>query len=148
MEVVRQKVEQWLEAKMKEEELFLVDVRLLPGNRLQVFIDSNGGITIDKCAEVSRFLETFLDSEKILGENYNLEISSPGIDQPFKVLKQYLKNIGKKVDVLLNNGIKKRGTLLSADENKILLEEQANKQTVQTEIFLNQIKNTKTVLTF
>lgn len=148
MDAIRIKLEEWLGPKLVENNFFLVDMKLLPGNKLQVFIDNNKGITIDECALISRYLGKNLETEKILGEHYMLEVSSPGLDQPLKVKKQYEKNIGREVEVLFHNGIKKWGILASVDEEEIVLEEIRNKIKFQTEINLNQIKNTRIKIKF
>ena len=148
MEAVKEKIALWLIEKLEEKNLFLVDIKILAGNNIQIFIDSKNGITVDICAGVSRQLQQYFDAENFFSNDYSLEVSSPGIDQPFKIIKQYEKNIGREVNVLLTNGIKKKGVLLQADEAKILLEENMNKEKVQTEIGMEQIKNTKIAIKF
>ena len=82
---------------------YLVDVVIKPGNLIVVEIDNDEAVSIDDCAELSRYLEEHLDRDV---EDYELEVGSAGITSPFKVLRQYVKNIGNEVEMLLKNGSK------------------------------------------
>ena len=106
---------QWLEGK---ENYFLVDVQVTPDNRITVEIDHAEGVWIDDCVELSRFIESFLDRNV---EDYELEVGSAGIGQPFKVLQQYINHIGHEVEVLPKTGTKLKGILVSADEKGFVL---------------------------
>lgn len=106
---------QWLEGK---ENYFLVDVQVTPDNRITVEIDQAEGVWIDDCVELSRFIESFLDRNV---EDYELEVGSAGIGQPFKVLQQYINHIGHEVEVLPKTGTKQKGILVSADEKGFVL---------------------------
>lgn len=110
--VVSHLVEEWL----KEKDYFLVDVAVTPDNRIVVEIDHAEGVWIEDCVELSRFIESHLDREQ---EDFELEVGSAGIGQPFKVLQQYLNHIGQPVEVLLADGRKLTGVLKSADEERI-----------------------------
>ena len=107
-------VNEWLEDK----EYFLVDVAISPDNKIVVEIDHAEGVWIDDCVELSRFIESKLDREQ---EDFELEVGSAGIGQPFKVLKQYLIHIGKEVEVLTRDGKKLEGVLKDANEENITL---------------------------
>ena len=99
--------------------LFLVDVFVGRDNDIEVTIESEQGtVELDDCVAVSRFFETCFDREK---EDYSLTVTSAGLDQPFKVLKQYQKAVGKKVEVMLKGGRKMVATLTAADEESITL---------------------------
>ena len=102
-------VNEWLEDK----EYFLVDIEVTPDNKIVVEIDHAEGVWIDDCVELSRFIESKLDREE---EDYELEVGSAGIGQPFKVLQQYLIHIGKDVEVLTREGKKLEGVLKDANE--------------------------------
>ena len=102
-------VNEWLEDK----EYFLVDVSVSPDDKIVVEIDHAEGVWIDDCVELSRFIESKLDREE---EDYELEVGSAGIGQPFKVLQQYLIHIGKDVEVLTREGKKLEGVLKDANE--------------------------------
>ena len=106
---------QWLEGK---ESYFLVDVQVTPDNRITVEIDQAEGVWIDDCVELSRFIESFLDRNV---EDYELEVGSAGIGQPFKVLQQYINHIGHEVEVLPKTGTKLKCILVSADKKGFVL---------------------------
>ncbi len=112
-------VNQIVEEKLQGTEYFLVDVKVSADNTIVVEIDNTVGVDIDFCAELTRFIESRLDRDV---EDYALEVGSAGLTQPFKVLKQYLKNIGNEVEVLTQTGKKMEGTLVSADENQFTIE--------------------------
>jgi ribosome maturation factor RimP len=97
---------------------YLVDATVKPGNHIVVEIDSDEAIGIDDCVALSRYIEAKLDREK---EDYELEVGSAGITSPFKTLRQYIKYIGKEVEILLANGVKQTGILKTADEKGIAL---------------------------
>jgi len=136
---------------LNESDTYLVDLRMQPG-RVEIFADRDPHITIEDCARISRALERKLDTEFPFSQQYTLEVSSPGMDQPLKVLRQFRKNIGRNVDVILFSGTKKTGTLLYADQEKIVIEEKitGQKQTdsVQSHIPFVQIKSTQLVFSF
>ena len=137
---------------MQEPEYFVVDVKV-QGRKVSVFLEGDNGIAIDKCVEYSRYLERHLDGEGLLGDNYILEVSSPGTENPFKLLRQYKKHIGKEVSVVKFDGIRIDGVLRSVDEQKITIETEARMKGKPTEvktieILLAEIKSTKPNLNF
>ena len=152
MEGAKQTIASILEPYLQGSDKFLVDIKILPGNVVQVFIDSDTKVTINDCAEVSRFLGTKLDEGNAFSGRYTLEVSSAGMDEPLKMVRQYRKNVGRQVDVLLLNGIRKQGVLLYADDEKIQLEEvrgeKHKKEKVQSDISLIDIKQTKIIYKF
>ena len=102
-----------------EEGMFLVEVNVSLSNVIQVFIDSYDGLTIDKCVAMSRSIEQKLDRDS---EDFELQVSSPGLSEPFRVKEQYLKNIGREVEVVKTDGQKLEGELLEADDEGFLLQ--------------------------
>ena len=102
-------VNEWLEDK----EYFLVDVAVSSDDKIVVEIDHSEGVWSDDCVELSRFIESKLDREE---EDYELEVGSAGIGQPFKVLQQYLIHIGQEVEVLTKQGQKLEGVMKDANE--------------------------------
>ena len=124
-------VNEWLEDK----DYFLVDVSVSPDDKIVVEIDHAEGVWIDDCVELSRFIESKLDREE---EDYELEVGSAGIGQPFKVLQQYLIHIGKEVEVLTKEGKKLEGVLKEADENHFVV-------TIQKKVKLEGAKRPKLV---
>ncbi|MDY3069833.1 MAG: ribosome assembly cofactor RimP [Parabacteroides sp.] len=109
---------QLVEEKLASTEMFLVDVEVKAGNVIVVEIDSDEAVSIDDCVALSRWLEEHLDRDK---EDFELEVGSAGITSPFKVLRQYVKNIGNEVEILLKAGVKLTGVLKEADENGIVV---------------------------
>ena len=99
--------------------LYIVDVSISKDNDIEVIIEKEEGIVeLDDCVSLSRYFETCFDREK---EDYSLTVSSAGLDQPFKVLKQYLKAVGTKVEVQLKGGRKMVAELEAADEESVTL---------------------------
>jgi ribosome maturation factor RimP len=101
--------------KLQNTDYYLVDVMVGEDNDITVEVDNDEGVSVDDCAMLSRFIEENLDREK---EDYSLEVGSSGITAPFKVLRQYQKNIGNEVEMLLKNGTKLIGILKDITENE------------------------------
>ena len=112
--VVTRIVEEWLEGK----DYFLVDVTVTPDDKIVVEIDHAEGVWIDDCVDLSRYIESKLNREV---EDYELEVGSAGIGQPFKVLQQYIIHIGKEVEVLGKDGKKWTGVLTDANEENFTI---------------------------
>ena len=127
---VKARIEAELEAFFTGKDLFVVEVQVLANGKIFVFADGIQNITIDECAEISRYLESFLETNHLVKENYTLEVSSPGMDQPMKVPAQFRKQTGKEVEVVLKNGNKITGILQSAGENGIEVNEQVKKKNI------------------
>jgi len=138
------RIAQLLEQKYADDEAyvdcFTVDIELNPVTRLLVFVDSDTGISFDKCKGLSRFLESHLDTHNWLGDKYVLEVSSPGLTRPLKFPRQYSRNIGRTLTIQTTDGEKHLGVLLKTDEQHITLltthieKEGKKKVTVNTEI--------------
>ncbi len=103
-----------VDSKLEGTDYYLVDVSVSPDNLISVEIDNDKGVSIDDCVELSRYIESKLNREQ---EDFELEVGSSGITSPFKILRQYLKNIGNEVEMFLKSGIKLIGILKAADEN-------------------------------
>lgn len=91
---------------------FLVDIKVSPDNDIVVEVDSNDGVDLDLCADITHKIEAEFDRDK---EDYSLEVGSAGVTAPFKVVEQYTKNLGKEVEVLTKDGRKLVGTLTAVD---------------------------------
>ena len=109
--IVEELVNQWLEGK----EYFLVDIDVNASDKIVVEIDHADGVWIEDCVELSRFIESHLSRDD---EDYELEVGSAGLGQPFKVEQQYLNFIGKEVEVLTADGKKIKGVLKAVDGRK------------------------------
>lgn len=112
--IQKEQIYQFVEAFIADTENFIVDVKVSADNNIAVELDSEKGIDIEYCAELSRFIESQLDREI---EDYDLEVGSAGLGSPFKVLKQYQKNIGNEVEVLTKAGKKFSAILKDAAED-------------------------------
>jgi ribosome maturation factor RimP len=123
-----EKIQQLLDEKYTSDEMFAdcftVEVELKPPQRLYVFVDSDSSMTFDKCKKLSRHLESYIDTNGWLGEKYLLEVSSPGITRPLKFIRQYIKNVGRTLEVVTNEGVRHISLLKAADEEKIVLWEE------------------------
>lgn len=104
----------------KEQDIFIVDFTISSAKKITLLIDSDKGITIKDCAKISKHIVKSL-VEKL--DEYEVNVSSPGIDQAFKVEQQYFKNIGNDVELLLNSGEKRCGKLVGFENNIIKIEE-------------------------
>ena len=102
-------VEEWL----KDKDYFLVEVTVSPDDKIVVEIDHKDGVWIEDCVDLSRYIESRLNRDT---EDFELEVGSAGIGQPFKVLQQYINHIGEEVEVLTKDGRKLSGVLKEADE--------------------------------
>ena len=136
--IVRQHVDEHL----KDSEIFLVDVNVNPGNIISVEIDNDEGISIDNCIALTKYIESKLDRDI---EDYELEVGSAGISQPFKILRQYIKNIGNEVEVLTKTGKKLTGILKDANEDGIVLtiEKQVKPEGAKRKITIEEDENFK-----
>ncbi|MDR1814083.1 MAG: ribosome assembly cofactor RimP [Tannerella sp.] len=144
-----------VEEKLKGTNYFLIDVSVTPDNVISVEIDSDDFVYIDDCADVSRYIEAHLDRDK---EDYELEVGSAGITAPFKHFRQYVKNIGKEVEMELKTGVKLTGILKNADADgavltvpkKVKTEGSRRKTVVNEDVTFNynEIKQTKYLIRF
>ena len=137
----------------QSETVFPVEVKISLANDIKVFLDADDGITIEKCTSVNKALYKFIEETGLFPDgNFSLEVSSPGVDEPLKLHRQYKKNIGRKVEVLMNDGTTIEGTLLNVSDNEITIEEKTgkgNKVTIKTTtILFNQIRHTIVLITF
>ena len=134
-------------------DLFLVDVKIAPGNKVTVLLDGDHGVTIENCTVINKGLYKFIEETEIFGENnFSLEVSSFGVDSPLQLLRQYKKNIGRTIEVVFIDGTKAEGVLIDVSEDEIKIEQKTgkgNKMTKQTTtILFNQIKHTTVLITF
>lgn len=133
--------------------LFLVEIRIKPTNNVKIFIDGDEGVTIETCVKVNRQLYKRIEEAAIWPEgDFSLEVSSPGIGEPLKLLRQYAKNIGRSVEVVKLDGTVTEGVLKSADDTAIVLEEtkgkNKKKEVIVHTIPFDQLKTTTVQVTF
>ncbi len=147
---IEQLVDQLLTA---EPEYFRVQVKIKPTNNVKVFIDGDKGLPIEKCVSFNRKLYKLIEEAGMYPEGeFSLEVSSPGVDEPLKLHRQYGKNIGRLVEVLFNDGSKKEGKLLQVAEADIIIEQVSGKgkkaETHQLVIPFENIKTTTVQIQF
>ncbi len=125
---------------------FLVSIRVKPTNNIKVFIDADEGMSIEKCVRYNRALYKKLEESGMFSDgNFSLEISSPGVDQPLTLLRQYVKNKGRNVEVTFNDGTQKEGKLLEVTETDIIIEQVTGKgKKAETKQFVIPFENIKT----
>ena len=150
-DTVRSIVEEWLDGK----EYFLVDIEISPDDRIVVEIDHADGVWIEDCVELSRFIEDHLSRDE---EDYELEVGSAGLGQPFKVAQQYHCFVGKDVEVLDADGKKYKGVLKAVEGNdftvtvqeKQKVEGKKRPQLVETDYTfqMDKVKYTKYLIHF
>lgn len=152
--MIEDRVVQLVEEKIADRpELFLVDVKMLPNNKLIIHVDGDEGISIQDCVAISRHVGFHLEEENAIETAYNLEVSSPGVGEPLKLVRQYEKNIGRTLEVKLADGAKKEGKLITVLPTAITIEETIKEkgkkaQQVPAEIAFNDIKETKVLISF
>jgi len=151
----KDKVEQLIHQAIEETDIFLVDYTISNANVIHVWIDTPEGINIDECVKISRFIEHSLDREE---EDFELQVSSPGLDMPLKIMQQYKKNIGRDLKITLTDGKEVKGTLLETGQDSILMETskkekiegKKKKQLIKEKhnFDLSQIASAKVVISF
>ena len=149
--VVKSLVEEWLEGK----DYFLVDIQISSDDKIVVEIDHADGVWIEDCVELSKYIEDRLSRDE---EDYELEVGSAGLGQPFKVPQQYKIFVGKEVEVLDKDGKKVKGVLKSVDGNDFVVavnekvhvegKKRPVKMDVDHEYDMNEVKYTKYLISF
>jgi ribosome maturation factor RimP len=132
---------------------FLVDVRIKATNNVKVFIDGDEGIPLSELIRYNRKLYKQLEESGLFpADDFSLEVSSPGLDEPLKLLRQYKKNLGRYVDVLLADTTQKEGKLLRVNDDSIVIETETGKgkkkEIKEETILFNDIKSTKIQIRF
>ena len=149
------KIEQLAALKLSEGTNFIVKISVRQGNKIIILLDNDNGISISDCIEMSRYIETNLNREI---EDFELNVMSPGLTEPFIVIRQYQKNIGKQVEVITKEGKKISGKILTVNEEGFELETRVKEKVERNKgkqliisninIIFNQIKETKLILSF
>ena len=132
---------------------FLVEVKINPTNNIKVFLDADTGVSIDKCVKYNRALYKLVEESGIFPDgNFSLEVSSPGLDEPLKLIRQYIKYTGRNVEVLLQDGSKVEGKLMAVTDAAIQVEEVKGKnkkqEVLEHTIRIDNIKTTKIQIQF
>lgn len=144
-----------VEEKIAETDYFIVDISVSSSNQIRVEIDGDQGVNINDCVQISRHIEGNFDREV---EDFELTVSSAGMDQPFKILRQYQRYLGREVELKTTEGEKWKGKLLAADESNVELEVAERKKVEgkkkkqliieKKTVPMEQVKETKVVISF
>ena len=137
----------------QEKEYFLVEVKIKPTNNIKVYVDGDNGISIEKCVQFNRGIYKKISAADLFpAGDFSLEVSSPGIDKPVRLKRQYLKNIGRNVQVAFNDGSEKTGKLTEVTDADIIIEESVGKgkkaELQQVVIPFSNIKTTTVQIQF
>lgn len=150
IELIEQKLEALISA---EPALFLVETRIKPTNNVKVYIDGDQGVSIERLVFYNRKLYKEIEESGIFPNgDFSLEVSSPGLDEPLKMHRQYLKNTGRFVEVMDLEGQKTEGKIISVSDAELVLEEQKGRgkkmETLTHTIPFEKIKTTKIQIKF
>jgi len=150
--ISKQHITDLAESFLMDSENYLIDVKVSASNKISVLIENDQHVAIQDCINLSRHIEHSLDREQ---QDFELEVSSPGIDQPFRHERQYHKYAGQEVEIKLRNGLKHKGILSLQPENAISLMPSKSKSSKKTSIpaepvhfSLNDILETRLVIKF
>lgn len=144
-------VRERLEALIEGSALFLVDLKIKPTNNIKIFLDGDNGVTIDAVSKINRTLYKQLEESEMFPDgDFSLEVSSAGVDEPLKFLRQYKKNIGRKVEIQTLEGNTREGVLKEATEEEVTIEEAIGKkkEKKETVIPVSNIKKTVVQISF
>jgi ribosome maturation factor RimP len=133
--------------------IFLVEIRIKPTNNVKVFLDADTGMSLDKLIHYNRKLYRDLEESVFFpGNDFSLEVSSPGLDEPLRLHRQYLKNVGRPVEVIRLDGVKNEGKLVNVSDTDIVIEEEKGKgkkkELVQHTVPFSEIKATRVQIKF
>ena len=136
-----------------QEDVFLVYIKIKPTNNFKIYIDADGGLPLEKCIKINRALYKQMEEMGLYPDgDFSLEVSSPGIDEPLKLIRQYIKNVGRFIEVVKLDDTRLEGKLLEANEEKIsieITEGKGKKMTInQLEVTISDIKQTKVQVKF
>ena len=135
------------------DDIFLIEIKVKPTNNIKIFLDADSGLAIEKCTRINKALYKQMEEMGMYPEgDFSLEVSSPGIGEPLKKYRQYVKNIGRDVEVISTGDVTLTGTLLSATDEAITVETtegKGKKQVIsKVEIPFSNIKQTKVLIKF
>lgn len=137
------------------EDLFLMDLKISTGNDITVIIDGDKGVNLQDCLDASRAIEFNLDREEV---DFSLQVMSPGLSEPLKLPRQFKKNIGRELEVVLNDNSEVKGVLIDVNDEKITLELKYRRPKLigkgkedvveQKDVFLTDVKKALVVIKF
>lgn len=137
---------------LEDTDIFVVSIQVKPTNNIKIFLDADDGFDVSKSTKINKRLRRQIDELEMFPEgDYSLEVSSPGIDEPLQFKRQYLKNIGRSIEITPNEGEPVIGKLTVADEEKVVLEvlvSPKKKDTTPIEIPFTNIKQAIVQISF
>ena len=145
-DVVKERITELLNVRFEGTPFFLVNIKRSSPTRVAVFIDHDEQLKIEDCAKVSRYLEEYLDAELPMGEKYTLEVSSPGMFNPMKLVRQYKKRIGSSFELFLKEGKSFKAKLVAVEGDELVFEKAGTKKNPvkeQIRLTLDDIKKAK-----
>ena len=151
---IEKRVTELVEEKIADRpDLFLVSVKMHSSGKLVILVDGEKGIGIADCAAISRHVGFHLEEENVIESAYNLEVSSPGIDAPLVLPRQYVKNVGRQLAIKMADGSKREGKLTGMTEDAVVIEETIKEkgkkaEVVESAVPLAQITETKVLISF
>jgi ribosome maturation factor RimP len=146
--MVQSDIENIVNVFLEGKEFFLVNVQIRKGNLIDVIVDGDSGVTIKDCVKISRFIESNFDREQ---EDYELRVSSPGIDRPFVMKRQYKKYLEREIQLLTKEEKKLEGVLKSVTEEGVVLQIKAGKkgkELIMENLLFTDIAEAKPVISF
>ncbi|GAF03992.1 ribosome assembly cofactor RimP [Saccharicrinis fermentans] len=153
--ITKEQILEIITQKIEADGCFIVEVKVSTANKITVLIDSMDGISIDYCIQISRLIESSFDREE---EDFELEVSTPGLGQPLKVLDQYKKNIGREVEVTPFENAPFKGTLMEVNDADFLVKEEKKvkiegKKKKELKVFnrnykFDEVKSVKIIVSF
>ncbi len=152
--ISEKQIKKWAEEQLEGTDRFVIHVKVSAENGINVVIDSDSGVSIDNCIDLSRFIEHQLDRDE---EDFELKVLSSGLEFPFSLLRQYKKYIGKRIQLKLENDREKKGILQEANNEYIILQEETEKKYKKSikriagesiRISMSEIKQAKAVIEF
>ena len=157
--MIEEQIKEWLLTKFEEPEYsdcFLIELSISPAKLVDIIIDADEGVKFEQCQRISRHIENLIDTEGVLGEEYTLEVGSPGISRPLKLARQYPRNVGRTLEVVDTEGVKTTGVMIAVDAEKITLEyedvrkegKKKIKETVKRDIPFEKIKSALVQVSF
>jgi len=141
----------WFSGKFQEEEFkdcFLVDLKIHNNNQLKVFIDSDSSFTSGRCVIITRALRNYLEESGVLGLDFSLEVSSPGLDRPLQYKRQYHKNVGRELELTTTDDEKLIGELIRVDDDAIELMIKKKKEKINMRVLFEEINKARIKISF
>ena len=136
-----------------QDDIFLVEIKIKPINNIKIYLDADNGLGIEKCIRINRALYKIMEETGMYPDgDFSLEVSSPGVDEPLKLLRQYYKNTGRNIEVITNDNNRQEGKLTGVNEEAITIEftEGKGKKTVtkNSTVSFSDIKQTRVQIKF